>query len=94
MEGATEKFTGDEACRIYLQAAIVYERVRTGRTDTTEPLSSFDAQVGCHNIVFFLVYAKMDVRIRGKKIDNKSNYDCQETFDPRRTYLAYRLVKF
>ena len=28
MEGATDKFTGDEACRIYLQAAIVYERVR------------------------------------------------------------------
>ena len=28
LEGATDKFTGDEACRIYLQAAIVYERVR------------------------------------------------------------------
>lgn len=26
LEGATDKFTSDEACRIYLQAAIVYER--------------------------------------------------------------------
>ena len=77
LEGATEKFTGDEACRIYLQAAIVYERV--SRPDTDEPLSSIDVLFGCHNtgiFLKFLVYAKMDVWIRGKKIDNQSNYGC------------------
>ena len=27
LEGASERFTGEEACRIYLQAAIVYKEV-------------------------------------------------------------------
>ena len=27
LEAATEKFSGDEACAIYLQAAIVYQKV-------------------------------------------------------------------
>ena len=79
MEGATDKFTGDEACRIYLQAAIVYERVR--KLYLKDPASTY-----------FLVYAEMDVGIRSEEIDDQSNYGCQETFNSRGTHLAYRLV--
>ena len=74
LEGAVERFTGEEACQIYLQAAIVYQEVR------------FQFFFAIYDDV--QVFATLDVKIHCQAAPQKSQPVSKETLNPRRAYLA------